>query len=655
MDDVTEKKVNTLDQALRPSIQDVGIAAHQHAEDGLKKLAEDMKEVVSDLASKIKELEQQITQQFNEQITELRATLDSKVDKAKKKATAESNAVSSELEKEIRKVRKDIQVKDEALEVRIREDNAELNSRIDNVEEQIKAAGALAQKNILKCAVKQETISTQIKRDSEAHLMELDEECNKLRNAVSEVENLSPKKVDWVIKDVSKRIRPNSASKASLHKSWFSPRFNVAGAHGLQLEMQLYRPSDPPQHDEGAGDTAVFLWACKGLSLVYRLYIGNKYHTCEKVFNGRVPFGTKRLCFMADQINRTDDTLTISVEILECHREIDRIIEQPPEADETEIPGLQIERPLDGRVQFHRYVNNRVFEQVKDQVDLMRSRMVRRVEWRVEQASKLRACFPYGESICSAQFMAAGIEGFQLIFYPCGYKGTTDGFCSLFVYGPAGCTVKCVLSVGPQKREANHSFEEPGAFGRTNFCRYDSIIDESDDTVMIALDIEEAHLDTVARTAHPTVAPGDRRSAQQLEGSRESAVHSVVKLTSTPGKASPGLDHACVLPSLWTVAMKDSAHQPGDNMRSFDELKKGHPLGRGEGASPAASPGSTLRMPRAHSTPSLAASRGVGGTDVESTTPLPPLPGSDCVGSSASARRRQRRTGGSNTSAAAAL
>jgi hypothetical protein len=666
MDDLTETRVKQLDDKLQPRIEQTGTVAQQNLVEGLESLKSNMEPIHADIRREIEEVRKALQEEFNQKLEALKAEIEPKFDKAKKEAKERSEAVQKEQEKEIRKVRKDMQTRNEELDNRRVADNETLESSVDEVRGEVRAAVESAARSLKKAVEKQDARSDEIKANSEHQLKVLDDECDKLRSAVSEVENTSTRKVDWIIQDVSKRLRPTSASKACLHKSWFSPRFNIAGAHGLQLEVQLYRPADPPAQDQDVGDTAVFLWACKGMSLVFRLYIGNKYHTCEKIFNGRVPFGTRRMCFLRDQINRADDTLKISVEILECHRTIDRIIElpPPPESDEPPIPGLEVEKPLEGKVQFHRYINNRMYEQVKGQIDLMRSRMVRRVEWRIEQASKLRACFPPGECICSSQFMAAGIEGLQLMFYPCGYKGTTEGFCSLFVYGPAGCTIKCFLCLGAQKREANHSFAEPGAFGRTNFCRFDSIIDESDNTVLVAIDVEEAHMDSVAKTAHPIALPGDRRTQAQLEGSREAAVQSVIKLASTPGKTLPGLDHVTVLPSLWTAAMKDSIDQPGDHMRSFDELKKGQVLAGG--SSPAAgSGGSSTRIPRAHSTPSFAApsrnpvaaaAGGAADNSEMASPPLPPLPqahgggGGECIGtSSGSARRRQRRPGPGGT------
>eukprot|EP00913_Durusdinium_trenchii_P011441 g10744.t1 len=229
----------------------------------------------------------------------------------------------------------------------------------------------------------------------------------------------------------------------------------------------------------------------------------------------------------------------------------------------------------------------------------MRSRMVRRVEWRVEQASLLRKCFPPGESICSASFNAAGIEGMQLIFYPSGYQGATDGFCSLYLYAPAGATLRCNLFIGDQKRDANHSFEVAGAFGRTNFCRFEAGLDQATDSIVVALE------DMIATVAHPKVVPGDTRSVAQMDGAVSGPIESTVKLQQASGnlKKSPLEERtkcrcrsagvcgqACgptysfsigsgtlafperrVLPSLWTAKSMADRNRKEDNFHSFDE------------------------------------------------------------------------------------
>lgn len=430
---------------------------------------------------------------------------------------------------------------------------------------------------------------TNFLNNTEKHLESLDDAADALRNAMSEVENINTRKVDWVIKDVSKRIRPLTPSRSMLHTSWFSPKFDMAGAHGLQLELQLFRNSDPPVDGQDAGDVAIHLWACKGMQLSYKLTCGNKTApTMEKTFNGRVPFGTKRFWFIGNEINKEDDTLKVSVEILEAVREVEHLIKPPvspvEDKDEEEktleeklLEKQIMEKALDGSLFFQRWCNNRLYDQVKSQIDLMNSRMVRKIEWRVEQASLLRRCFPPNECLCSVAFSAAGIEGMQFVFYPSGYKNATEGYCSLFLYGPAGATVKCWMSAGNQKREASHSFDEPGCFGRTNFCRFESCIDDNEDSILIVLDIEDAQQDWKAHIKHPSLKPGDKRNVQQMDGSSDKPIESIVKLTKKPGQRASGKDanliELKVLPSLWTAKqMQGSAGVP-DGMSTFDDLK----------------------------------------------------------------------------------
>ncbi|CAK9038175.1 unnamed protein product [Durusdinium trenchii] len=192
------------------------------------------------------------------------------------------------------------------------------------------------------------------------------------------------------------------------------------------------------------------------------------------------------------------------------------------------------------------HINNRLYDQVKEQVDSMRCRLVKTVEWKIDKASMLRPCFPPGEALCSTDFGAAGIEGLHLLFYPCGYTGATDGpdterwsvhvlpgdreigalaawqlgtankcYCSLFVSAPAGAMMKCVLYAGKERRDANHTFERPGAFGRTNFCQFETCVE--DDSILIRLDITEAHQDVVAKVASAPPKPGELRTLSQLE------------------------------------------------------------------------------------------------------------------------------------------
>lgn len=165
----------------------------------------------------------------------------------------------------------------------------------------------------------------------------------------------------------------------------------------------------------------------------------------------------------------------------------------------------------------------------------------------------------------------------QFVLYPSGYKNATEGYCSLFLYGPAGATLKCWLSAGNQKREASHSFDEPGAFGRTNFCRFESCVDEAEDSILVVLDIEDAQQDWTALVKHPVLQPGDRRNIKQIDGSSDKAIESIVKLTKKPGQRASGKDanliELKVLPSLWTATQLGTTTSAPDGMQNFDDLR----------------------------------------------------------------------------------
>eukprot|EP00929_Paragymnodinium_shiwhaense_P109196 TRINITY_DN7555_c1_g1_i1.p1 TRINITY_DN7555_c1_g1~~TRINITY_DN7555_c1_g1_i1.p1 ORF type:complete len:775 (+),score=217.28 TRINITY_DN7555_c1_g1_i1:162-2486(+) len=559
-----ENQIKAVDGALRHELAETVKELCKNFEDELNSLK-------AELQDGIVKASQEAADNLAKQRTELDAE-NKKLDKMTKKLV---NLTKEGYEKEVARLEADYVEKDKAQDEYNQRVQNDIFLKLDAQEELITVLTKTTEKKLQATVDKIQEMIDELIRDHGGRLNWLEGEADKIRDAVSEVESYAVRRVDWVIKDASDVIRPQDASKACLHRSWFSPKFNLAGCHGLQLELQYFRPSDPPAPGEADGDAAVYLWAAKATNISYRIYIGGKYVTMDKIFNGRVPYGTKRFCWLSDQINRKDNTLSVSVEILESHRKVEHVIAMPPEPTEPLPPGASPpEKPLEGIVHFHRHVNNRLLDQVKNQVELMRSRLIRKVEWRVEHANKLRSCFGPGEAICSSQFNAAGIEGLQLMFYPSGYKGCTDGFCSLYLYGPAGCTLRCFLCLGVQKREAHHAFEEPGAFGRTNFCRFESVIEE-DNSVIVCLEIEEAHQDLVAKVAHPLVVPGDRRSQNDIDGGVSGPITSIVKLQGNQSKQAKGLEETRVLPSLWTAHYEGTATDMSgtDGMFTWEDLK----------------------------------------------------------------------------------
>lgn len=498
---------------------------------------------------------------------------------------------------------------------------------------------------------------------AQARLNFLEDEARRMRGAMSEVENYSTRRVEWVIQKASKCIRPASPSKSSLHSSWFSPKFDAAGAYGLQLELQRFRATDPPVDGQEAGDLAVYLWACKGTTIVYRLFIGDRVSaSIEKKFNGRVPYGTERICFFRDQVNKEENTLRVGVEILELKRELEHVVRKPVpvEGKEVEPPPVSNLTP-EGSILFSRSINFRVAEEVEHQIELMKSRMIRKIEWRLEHASMLPRSFPKGHAICSLPFNAAGVEGVQLVFYPTGYSGAADGFCSLFIYGPAGATLRCWLWAGNKKRETSHAFEEPGAFGRTNFCLYESIIDEMTDSILLMLEIEDAQQDIIAATAHPVPVAGDTRTQDEIEGKSPTpkAFNSVVKMTRQMGKGvntaanASKFEDVKALPSLWTsLGAAEERHPAG--YRSFDVLSgRSKPSSGHRSPAGASAAAGGAGMHRHESAPTLQEHGGTSAMQQDLFTPSDrDLPGiAHAAGARKAPRRARPRSGGSHSMA----
>jgi len=141
----------------------------------------------------------------------------------------------------------------------------------------------------------------------------------------------------------------------------------------------------------------------------------------------------------------------------------------------------------------------------------------------------------------------------QFIFYPSGYAGATDGFCSFFLYCPGGVTLRSWLCAGKQRREVHHSFREAGAYGRTNFCRYEGLADEDTDTLLLVLEVEDCRQEL-------TSAVGEA-----------SAVKGEIKLARLPGKSA--LTDVKLLPSLWTSQGLGDMNKPPDGYHSFGALR----------------------------------------------------------------------------------
>eukprot|EP00929_Paragymnodinium_shiwhaense_P055284 TRINITY_DN27706_c0_g1_i3.p1 TRINITY_DN27706_c0_g1~~TRINITY_DN27706_c0_g1_i3.p1 ORF type:complete len:724 (-),score=228.40 TRINITY_DN27706_c0_g1_i3:378-2549(-) len=552
---LTQDLRNT-EEALQNSIQQVDMALRSELADTVKELCDNFEQELMALKAEMEEQVRKTAEDAKAARQQQREELDAAIKVAKEEASARSDSERAWSQEQHAEMKRLQAAGNKAQDDKAHAVHEEVKATFRVHEQKREENAAHADKMRKKTKAELLDALQKLREQAEAHLGDLDKETATLRDAVAETENISTRRVDWVIKNASKVLKEqgvapplntsasgdasNSSKAGPARRSWFSPKFNMCGSHGLQLELHLFGGPTLRGNDTD-GDTAVSLWACKGENMHFRLHVGKKYETLDQSFSAHMPASTNRFCWIKDQIDPLDDTLRVSVEILESHRRIDHIIEAPlyPPA-------------------------------VENHVQLMKSRMVRNVEWRVEHASKLPLCFPSGEALCSCHFNAAGVEGLQFVLYPSGYKGASEGFISMFLSGPAGCTLKCWLAIGAQRRECKHTFDQPGAFGRTNFCRFDTVVDEAEDVLIIRLEVDEASFESKAQ--------GDR---ELLDGSKTSPVPSLVKLVANAGKPCPGLEDTRMLPSLWTTAFQSNlptnASAP-DGMHTFEELRSGTPL-----------------------------------------------------------------------------
>lgn len=137
-----------------------------------------------------------------------------------------------------------------------------------------------------------------------------------------------------------------------------------------------------------------------------------------------------------------------------------------------------------------------VKERLSSELQALRNRSVRRIEWRVADAKRLLDS-RVGEALDSPPFSAAGLERIQLHLYPrdTTSTGSASQPCALYVSGPSKTFIKGVLWVGSASRPLEHRFSRRGeTAGRSRFCLLDQQI-EGNDTVVVALDLTEVEVD----------------------------------------------------------------------------------------------------------------------------------------------------------------
>jgi len=564
-----DEKINSVDQAMRAAFVDE-----------LTSLCENLDKRLAELSQELIDRIELRAAQASEALLAQRQELDGILQRDRDASNGGQAQLRREMTTGLESLRNEMSQAHDKINSNATRSRSELDERLDLLSSSVYQNHCDATGGIRNARKDATTSLRDFRAATEHHLAELDHAAAVLADGVSEVKNAATRRVEWLIEEASKtlklKLKPSPGSEG--HASWFSPKFHAAGARNLQLELR-YFSGEATADGNSAGDCALYLWGNKGLSIAFRLFIGSKGSTLEKVYSDCVPCGTKRLCSLRDQICKENDTLRVGVELLELVCE-----DQAPETladgearttlspDSAEANGDGGAGPFEGSLTCHRHVNNRVLPSVRKEVDRMQSRMVKRIEWLLEQASALPQYFPNRQHICSPVFSAAGIDGMQLMLYPSGYLGTSDGYCALYLFCPSGVTLRGHLSVGKQKREANYTFNEAGAFGRSNFCRYDGLADESTDTLLLVLEIDECRQDITTVVGDPPPIRGE------------------IKLTKLPNQVS--LQDTKVLPSLWSGKALGEVGKGQDAVgyHSFSSLKSRTKQPGSGKAGPAAEP-----------------------------------------------------------------
>lgn len=529
-------------------------------------------------------------------------------------------------DRQLAEARQVLEVKDEALEAALEVHRQ--TSSADRIEARAEAFAALAE----------------LRQHCDSRFNQASKLAERLKATLSEVEEVPTRRVEWLLRDVS-QVLLNSPLKAvaevgdeeadddglacaeeveedpetatpspeakSGTASYFSPKFFAAGLRDLQFEIKISQPSQEL--------TLVFL-SPKGVQLNVRLFAGSRRAVKERGHGDKGQIA-HRFGKLKQLVSSEDDTLRVGVEILESIREISTQI-STSEMDEVE-KGSAIDLSFEGMMTYHRHINHRILPQVRREVEKMRSRMVRRVEWQIEQGASLPQLFPSREPICSPAFDMADIEGLQLVFYPSGYAGSMEGYCSLYLHCPKGVTLRFSLVAGHTKRDSVHTWDLTGAYGRTNMCRFDnSLLDAKTNNVLIAVEIDESQQELSADAKRPGRKPG-------LALEAASAVNSTIKLQRGADRRT--LTEVQPLPGLWSSTGLGDLTPQTDGFREFGALKLFAPGATGRhavaavaatdplarAATPTGSPKATLRP--SESMPTL--SRGL-----VVPPPPPPLP-----------------------------
>ena len=263
-------------------------------------------------------------------------------------------------------------------------------------------------------------------------------------------------RAEWKISNISSKIKDYPKGQ-----SFWSPDFVAAGIRNLQLEFY------PCGRESTSidGFCSLFLWCPENTHVKYSMCIGTHQRAPdEDIFETRMGHGHSNFCFLAPEIDSSDDSVLIRVEIIDVRKEIHF------------GQGLKVVRPP-------------LSEMIERYTAVLANRHLGRVEWRIPQISKRLKNIPKGASIYSPVFSVAGIRDMMMEFYPKGNANTNkEGFCSLYLRCPEGTHAFVSMSVGDVKKgPISARFDGSAGKGLPDFCQLSSQV--LNDSVTVAIEI----------------------------------------------------------------------------------------------------------------------------------------------------------------------
>jgi len=116
---------------------------------------------------------------------------------------------------------------------------------------------------------------------------------------------------------------------------------------------------------------------------------------------------------------------------------------------------------------------------------------IRRIDWRLEDYAEQIKIMPKGDAIWSSEFAIMDIPGLKLEFFPNGKDTTKNpGFCALFLWCPAGVSVKYRLRVGSHWAEPEEDeYRKKMGHGHSNFCLLEPQVDKGTNSLLVGVEI----------------------------------------------------------------------------------------------------------------------------------------------------------------------